>query len=286
MAQVKLLPHLIEVARATILFLGLLEEVFQFSIFVFEASFVWQPEMKSGREQVKKTGQFLSNGLSTQLCCVSWLEEAKLTSQSLYVQPPILRKKHLRVKTICECHSFHILFSADKERNHMHGAHSQPAPQHLFVCINSHICNFNLLTSKCANAQLAGTKPASVEDRPLPSPPLCIKRADVSCTVIFWVAAGRGERWFWPLLREGTRTCQQPKGLWSFGFMEKVSAFSASAVVPQQPFCIQHLKSYNPTLNYRQSSGELLWLLGAAERGTHAKHKNSTVSVLDLQACI
>lgn len=156
----------------------------------------------------------------------------------------------------------------------------------LLVCINSHIRSFNLLTSKCANTQLAGTKPASAEDGPLPSPPLCIRRADVSCTVTFWVAAGWGEQWFWPLLREGTRTCQQPKGLWSFGFMEKVSAFSASAVVPQQPFWIQHLKSYNLTLNYRQSSGELLWLLGAARRETHAKHKNSTVSVLDLQACI
>lgn len=43
----------------------------------------------------------------------------------------------------------------------------------------------NLLASKCANAQLVGTKPASADERLLPSPPLCIRRADVSSTVIF-----------------------------------------------------------------------------------------------------
>jgi len=54
--------------------------------------------------------------------------------------------------------------------------------------------------------------------------------------------------------------------------MEKTSAFSAAG--PQQLFWLQHLKSYNPTLNYRQSSGELLWLLRAAlERNTHKTQK-------------
>lgn len=160
-------------------------------------------------------------------------------------------------------------------------------------CLHKQSCRqLNLLASKCANAQLAGTNPASAEDRPFASPPMYIRRADVSCAVIFCVAAGWGEQscGAGPCSGEvaggGTRTRRQRKGWWSFGVMEKVSAFSASAAGPQQLFRLQHLKSYNPTLNCRQSSGELLWLLGAAWRGIHAKHKNSTVSVLDLQACI
>lgn len=168
-----------------------------------------------------------------------------------------------------------------------------PSQHHSTPCLHKQwYMQLNLLASKCANAQLVGTKPASAEDRPLPSPPLRIRRADVSCTVILWVTAGWGEQssGAGPCSGEvaggGARTHRQPNGWWSFGVTEKVSAFSASEAGPQQFFRLQRLKSYNPTLNCRQSSGELLWLLGASWRGIHAKHKNSTVSVLDLQACI
>lgn len=97
----------------------------------------------------------------------------------------------------------------------------------------------NLLASNCANTQLVGTKPASAEDRLLSSPPLCIRRADVSCTVIFWVTAGWAEPWCWPLLRGGgwwknkdTSTTEMLAKLWSYG--ESLSnkaptALSASA---------------------------------------------------------
>lgn len=144
----------------------------------------------------------------------------------------------------------------------------------------------NLHASKSANTQLVETKPASPEDRLLPSPLLCIGRSDVSCTVISGVTAGWAEPRCWPWLREGSWRRSKEQGWWSFGVMEKASAFSASAAGPQQLFWLQHLKSFSLTLNYRQSSDELLWLLGAAWRGIHAKHKNPTVSVLALQACI
>lgn len=71
----------------------------------------------------------------------------------------------------------------------------------------------------------------------------------------------------------GTRTYQQQKGWQSFGVTEKASAFSALAAGPQQLFQPQCLKSYNLTLNYRQSSGELLWLLRAAWRGIHTREQ-------------
>lgn len=70
--------------------------------------------------------------LITQACVVLRAVEVKLTSQSQNGQPPILQNKHLRMKTTCECYSFCILSSVDRERNHMYGVNSQPAPQHSF----------------------------------------------------------------------------------------------------------------------------------------------------------
>lgn len=166
-----------------------------------------------------------------------------------------------------------------------------PSQHHSTPCLHKQpYMQFNFLARKCANIQLVGAKPASAEERPLPSPPLCIRRADVSCAVIFgwWQAEqshGAGPCSL-EMAGEGTRTRQQPKDWRSFRVMEKAAASSASAAGARQLFWLQCLKSYNPTLNYRQSSGELLWMLRAAWRRLHAKHKTSTVSVLDLQACI
>ena len=95
----------------------------------------------------------------------------------------------------------------------------------------------NFLASKCANTQLVGTKPALAEDRLPPSPPLCMRRADVSCTVIFWVTAGWAELWCWPLLRGGgwwrnkdISTTERLAKLWSYG--ESLSFLSLSSRAP------------------------------------------------------
>lgn len=128
--------------------------------------------------------------------------EVKLTSQSSNGQPPILQNKHLRMKTTCERYSFCILSSADRERNHMVGW--TPSQHHSTPCLHKQsYMQFNLSASKCRNTQLVGTKPASAEERLLPSPSLCIRRADVSCAVIFWVSASWTKPWCWPLLIGG-----------------------------------------------------------------------------------
>lgn len=106
--------------------------------------------------------------------------------------------------------------------------------QHHRTCLHKQpYMQLNLLASNCANMQLVGTKPASAEDRLLSSPPLSIRRADVSCTVIFWVTAGWAEPWRWPLLRGGgwwknkdTSTTEMLAKLWSYG--ENLSFLSLS----------------------------------------------------------
>lgn len=95
----------------------------------------------------------------------------------------------------------------------------------------------NLLASKCTSTQLVATKPASAEERLLPSPPLCVRRADVSCAVIFWVTAGWTKPWCLPLLigdgwwrNKDTTTTKRLEKLYSYG--ESISFLSLSSRAP------------------------------------------------------
>lgn len=151
--------------------------------------------MESGRQRAGKIplNQASSLPMDSSHNCIVYLqlEEVKLTSQSLYLQPPILRKKHLKMKATCECYSFHILSSADWGKKGTIWMGYAPSQHRRTPCLHKQpYMQLNLPASNCANTQLVGTKPASAEDRLLSSPRLCIRRADVSCTVIFWVTAG------------------------------------------------------------------------------------------------